>query len=74
MQLNIKKTKYSPVKKCAEDLQRNFSKEVIHMDKKLVKRCSTPLIMREMQIETTMRCHLTPERMTILKNSISTKW
>lgn len=53
----------------AEDLSGHFSEDDIQVAKREIKRCSTSLILKEMQMETTMRDHLTLVRLPTVKQT-----
>jgi hypothetical protein len=63
-----------PIKNWANELNRTFLKEEIQMAKKYMKKCSPSLAIKEMQIKTRLRFHLSPIRIAIIKNTTTNRF
>ena len=72
IKLNSKETN-NPIMKWAKDMNRNLTEEDLDMANKPMRKCSTSLAIREIQIKTTMRSHLTPGRMVKINKAGNSK-
>ena len=73
IQKQLKELNNNQANQKIEDLNIHLSKGDIQMTNKYMERCSAFLITREMQIKTTMRYHVTPVRMAIMRKSTNNK-
>ena len=65
---------YNPIKKCEEDLKRHFATKNMQIANGHMKRCLTCLIIKQMQIKTTIRCHFPSVRMAIIKKPTNNQY
>jgi hypothetical protein len=62
-----------PIKKWESELSTTFSKEEVQMAKEHMKKCSASLAIKDMQIKTTLKFHITPVRIAIIQNTTNNK-
>jgi hypothetical protein len=63
---------HNPIKEWGTELNKEFSTEKYQMAEKHLKKCSTSLVIREMQIKTNLRFHLSPVRIAKIKIQVTT--